>query len=250
MCMFRNYSTSIFHIFTFYLLLSQIAPQHTYRVLDYIVSTRCRSPCLWRRRRAHPIATPFLESCDFPRDLRGKALLVIRKANPSLFSLRSPVPIGQPFHSWGRFWIVKPSNLVLGGLGLFAGSDITVPLGGRVELFPFYGPRYSHSDWLVLSRQCRTFGRYGLRVLHHPGYAFMDGYPPRTGCFAGYINSSRNLGKTIFPNAEWEEVEDPHKWIDHRVIHYVMTVAIASIRRGEEVLVDYDFRHTWVYSSK
>ena len=103
--------------------------------------------------------------------------------------------------------MIRPSTLGPSvGLGLFACEDIIVPEehlrtpDHRVELFPFYGPKYLAQSWRILSRQCPTFSRYGIVIKGDPRYTQIDGFPPRTGNLAGYINStlrSRHLGLSL-----------------------------------------------------
>jgi hypothetical protein len=143
------------------------------------------------------------------------------------------------------------------GLGVFAMEDIVVsdhcPVHLRPDLFPFSGVMYSRYEWGVLSRQCSTFGRYALGLRHDPStYAFLDGYPPRAGGLAGYINSStglsRRLGRPMSANAEWVEIVAGHRLVDPSIQYFVMTCATRTIRAGDEILVDYTWRRTWQYT--
>lgn len=210
---------------------------------------RLRSVFSHQRPRAGPPPCPFLDTRIIPRELRGRALEVIRDAHPGRVGLPDDtIPIGEEIMVWDRRWIVRPSSLgPHTGLGLFAMDDILVPDGcipdDRPELFPFHGPTYSHSHWRILSRQCPTFGRYGIKVDLRQEKAFMDGYPPRTGNLAGYINSTRGLLRGgMLPNAEWVEYfPGHHARMETRVTHFVITHATRTIRAGDEILVDYDF---------
>lgn len=193
---------------------------------------------------------PFLipASSVEEKELHGNALGVIRDSFPAHVGLPHFIPIHTPFTVWGRSWIVQQSTLGLHvGLGLFALSDIVVPDGchedDRPALFPFYGPKYGEKAWRILSRQCPTFGRYGLRIKADPRWAFLDGYPLRTSNMAGYINSCRGrIRQGVLPNAEWHEYfRSSHELIAPRYTHYVLTHATRTIRAGEELLVDYDW---------
>lgn len=214
-----------------------------------------------RRPRAH-IRTPFLEDHYFPRELYGRALELVKDFDGRRYSVPAEIPIGEEFVCWGRRWVVRPSTLGKEvGLGVFACEDIEVGEdclpSERPYLFPYCGPRYSRRDWCTLSRQCSTYGRYGLRIDLHPLYAFIDGYPPRTGNPGGYINAARGV-VGILPNAEWVEcartVQGPRRafgdYLHPSISHYVMTCATRTIRAGDEVLVTYDYRRTWSYSSQ
>lgn len=216
---------------------------------DILVTTRARST--FRRARVIPPRPPFLDhsSSSIERPLHGNALEVLKDSHPSLVGLLENCPIRTPFTIWGRPWIVKQSSLgVHAGLGLFALMDIIVPDGcppdGRPALFPFYGPKYGDSHWQILSRQCPTFGRYGLRITGDRRYSFVDGYPPRTSNPAGYINSCRgHVWQGVLPNAEWHEYyRSCHQFISPRCTHYVLTHALTTIRQGDEILVDYEWR--------
>lgn len=184
--------------------------------------------------------------------MHGRALEVIKDSYPLVVGLPDDdIPIGIEIRVWDRRWIVRPSTLgPHSGLGLFAMDDIVVPDGctpeDQPELFPFHGPTYSHSHWRILSRQCATFGRYGIKVDLRPGRAFMDGYPPRTGNLAGYINSTRgHVRDGVRPNAEWVEYyPGHHPRMGGSLTHFVITHAIRTIRVGDEILVDYDFRRS------
>lgn len=134
------------------------------------------------------------------------------------------------------------------GLGLFAGEDIIVPNNcsedDLPELFPFSGPKYTIKDWVCISRQCPTYTYYGMRLDVMRPFSMMDGYPPRTGNIAGYVNSVFQLQPPIKPNVEWVEcVKQPkHPRMAGSIHNYVMTYAIQTIRAGDEILADYDPR--------
>jgi hypothetical protein len=219
---------------------------------DVVYRGRLRSFVSSRRPRACPPPCPFLDTRVIPRELHGRALEVIRDAYPLDVGLPDDeIPIGEEIRVWDRRWIVRPSSLGLHcSLGLFAMEDIVVPDGclpeERPELFPFHGPTYSHSHWRILSRQCPTFGRYGIKVDLRSEKAFMDGYPPRTGNLAGYINSTRgHVRDGVHPNAEWVEYfPGHHPLIAPTLTQFVITHAIRTIRAGDEILVDYEFRRS------
>ena len=214
-------------------------------------SLRSRPP------RSRPIPTPFLEDCWFPRQLRGRALEVLKNHSPSMYGIDLEdgyIPIGEEIYIWGRPWLVRQSSFA-GGLGLFACVDIHVAPDclevDLPELFPFHGPSYSLSSWSILSRACKTYPRYGLLCARTPETRMIDGYPERTGNIAGYINSSIGpsgayLGEA---NAEWVEGLGPHRMMDTRIRHHVITVATRTIRRGDEILISYEWDPLWTYSS-
>ena len=196
-----------------------------------------------------------------PRFLHGSALRIIKAWDPSLHGIpTAPVVPGVPIDIWGRRWIVQTSQIFPEmGLGVFACEDIVLPLGCPPEefpeLFPFSGPMYDDSHWRTLSRQCHTFGRYALRVKHNnPHVVFVDGYPPRAGGVAGYINSSkglsRRLGRPISANAQFIEHIAGHRLCSPTIQHVPMVVATRSISAGEEILVHYHWRPSPTYAQE
>ena len=221
--------------------------------LGYVVPMRARSSLPTSRR---PWKIDILRHHDFLRPLHGTASQLLQPWDASIHGIpREPVPIGVDFTIWGRRWSVRQSMINPDmGLSVFSVDDIIVPHGcARAhlpELFPFSGPMYSDSHWRSLSRQCSSFGRYALRVRHNnPIEQFIDGFPGRVGGLAGYVNSSRGLGRSYPPNAEWVEHIRGHRLCHLSVQHVVVTVAIRSIRAGDEILVDYPWRRIWTYSS-
>jgi hypothetical protein len=109
---------------------------------------------------------------------------------------------------------------------------------------------YSARDWNMLSRQCSSYGRYGISIDLHPTCRFIDGYPPRTGNLAGYINSPSGYWESRYsPNAEWVECTGPCPELGPDITHYVMTCATRTIMSGEEIFVAYSPRRTWHYTS-
>ena len=86
-----------------------------------------------------------------------------------------------PIEMWGRTYVIQTSRIFPEmGLGVFACEDIVVPefqtrfKRWPVDLFPFMGPYYDPSSWRVLSRQCGSFGRYGMHLSHIDRY--VDGF--------------------------------------------------------------------------
>lgn len=213
--------------------------------LGFVVPGRPRSRLTRKPRLLDIQQLSFLHTDIFPRELRGNALQAIKRPSPHLYKLPRRIPTdGSEIVVWGRRWLVRESHLLPGiGLGLFACEDILVPPHcdpiDYPELFPYAGPRYSRGSWLTLSRQCPTYTYYGMKIDLVPAFWMMDGYPPRTGNLAGYINSSFGVG---FPNAEWVEVTGRHRRMCHSVRHYIMTFATRTIHAGDEVLVSYDPR--------
>ncbi|CAM6082854.1 unnamed protein product [Calypogeia fissa] len=226
-----------------------------------VTTGRC---CGQRRPRSTPIPPPLPIIGVTPRELQGNALGVIRDAFPHHVGYTWPdgdgafmgyrtydIPVDVPIEVWGRRWIVQPSSLGPPvGLGLFFLDDIIVDdlasVHERPQLLPFYGQKYSERSWRILSRQCPSFGRYAIAVNADAHYSQMDGYPPRTGNLAGFINSFRGHVRRGFqPNAEWVEYipgTSQHPRMTPQYTHYVLTHATRTIRVGDEILVDYEWR--------
>ncbi|CAM6101687.1 unnamed protein product [Calypogeia fissa] len=160
------------------------------------------------------------------------------------------IPIDVPIEVWGHRWIVQRSSLGPAvGLGLFCLDDIIVDDASvyeRPQLLPFYGPKYSERSCRILSRQCPTFGRYAIGVNADARYSQMNGYPTRTGNLVGFINSCRgHVRRGIQPNAEWVEYipgSSQHPRMTPQYTQYVLTHATRTIRAGDEILVDYEWR--------
>lgn len=199
--------------------------------------------------------TPFLEDHYFPRELRGRALEVVqRDFDPGEYLMPRELPLYEEIIIWGRTYLIGRSRLGVDiGLGLFAMDTIRVrgtAIEDRPALFPFCGPMYSARDWNLLSRQCSTYGRYGICIDLHPTCRFIDGYPPRTGNLSGYINSPSGFWvNEVTPNAEWVECTVPCEELGPSIPHYVMTYATRTIFSGEEIYVSYTPRRTWHYTS-
>lgn len=250
-------------------LLGMVAPHHRLeasRILDRVLHARAhtilgvdiprrpRSIGL-QRPRVDPPRCEFLQDHYFPRELRGRAASIVRRDfDPDILGMPRTIPIDEEFQVWGRSYQVRRSSLGPEvGLGVFSLQTITVPLGtppsDRPVLFPFCGPMYTAYDWGLLSRQCSSYGRYGIAMDLHPTFRFVDGYPQRTGNLAGYINSPsgfRARGRKA--NVEWVECtagsSDEHA---HRLRqeNYILTCAIRTIQAGEELLASYSPRRTW-----
>ena len=178
--------------------------------------------------------------------------MVRRDFDPRDYLMPRELPFCKEILIWGRTYLIGWSHLGVDvGLGLFAMDTIIVPssaIEDRPALFPFCGPMYSARDWNLLSRQCSTYGRYGICIDLHPTCRFIDGYPARTGNLAGYINSPSGFWvERTTPNAEWVECTHPCVELGPGITHYVMTYATRTIRSGEEILVAYTPRRTWSY---
>ncbi len=237
--------------------LRQMRPSTSGHPLGVHVPTRSRSSGVQRPRDLilHQMPTPFLDDHYFPRELRGLAAEVVRRDfDPSVYLMPRSLPFYEEIFIWGRTYLIGRSSLGPDvGLGVFALDTITVLLDDiqdRPALFPFCGPMYSSRDWNLLSRQCSSYGRYGCSIDLHPTCRFIDGYPPRTGNLAGYINSPSGFweGRRL-PNAEWVECTHPCLALGPDITHYVMTYATRTIRSGEEIFVAYTPRRTWHYSA-
>ena len=235
--------------------LRQIRPCRSGHPLGFHVPTRSRSTGVQRPRDliCHPMPTPFLEDHYFPRELRGRAAEVVqRDFDPTVYLMPRSLPLCEDFVVWGRTYRIGCSSLGPDvGFGVFATDTIRVrghDIQDRPPLFPFCGPMYSAGDWNLLSRQCSSYGRYGLCIDLHPTCRFIDGYPPRTRNLAGYINSPSGFWEPPRqPNAEWVECTHPCAELGPGITHYVMTYATRTIRSGEEILVAYTPRRTWSY---
>jgi hypothetical protein len=239
------------------LRLRQMRPRTSGHPLGFHVPTRRRSSGVQRPRdlTCRSMPTPFLEDHYFPRQLRGRAAQVVqRDFDPTDYLMPRSLPIHQDIIIWGRTYVIGCSSLGPDvGLGVFAIDTIRVPsddIRDRPALFPFCGPMYSAGDWNLLSRQCASYGRYGISIDLHPTCRFIDGYPHRTGNLAGYINSPSGFWvDKVTPNAEWVECTGPCPELGPGISHYVMTYATRTIRSGEEILVAYTPRRTWRYTS-
>ena len=233
--------------------LRQIRPRRSGHPLGFHVPTRRRSSGVQRPRDLihHSMPTPFLEDHYFPRELRGRAAEVVqRDFDPAVYLMPRSLPLYEDFIVWGRTYLIGRSSLGPDvGFGVFATDTIRVrghDIQDRPALFPFCGPMYSAGDWNLLSRQCSSYGRYGISIDLHPTCRFIDGYPLRTGNLAGYINSPSGFWETSRqPNAEWVECTHPCVELGPSITHYVMTYATRTIRSGEEILVAYTPRRTW-----
>ena len=180
--------------------------------------------------------------------------MVRRDFDPTAYLMPRELVLHQEIVIWGRTYLIGRSRLGVDvGLGVFAMETIHVrstAIEDRPALFPFCGPMYSARDWNLLSRQCSTYGRYGICIDLHPTCRFIDGYPPRTGNLAGYINSPLGFWEPPRqPNAEWVECTHPCAELGPGITHYVMTNATRTIRSGEEIYVAYTPRRTWHYTS-
>ncbi|CAM6082608.1 unnamed protein product [Calypogeia fissa] len=188
--------------------------------------------------------------------VHGKARDVFKDFSSSIFKFPLHIPYDAPVEVWGRSWLVKASSLGVDiGYGLFALEDIEVPSkpwrGGYdgESLFPYIGAVYSSKNWNILVRQHPSWAVYALRMnsdsdelLMRPWHCRMvDGDPVRSSNLAGYINSTQGRGRVLEPNVEWVQVfgpPHPPYFVQHMDDH-IMTVAIRTIRAGEELLCDY-----------
>lgn len=238
-------------------------------VLDVQIPTRPRAGRCRRPRTepwTHWAIDPSIDRA--PRPLRESGFEVLRDS-PPLHRVGLPrdwevargvyhFPIRTPIEAWGRRWELRESTLGPHvGLGLFSLQDIEVPEDcphdSLPALLPFCGPMYCSRSWNILSRQCPTYGRYGLRIRGRPAAGFrgrrmvydqMDGYPYRTGNLVGFVNSTRRCRRVgVMPNAEWVEFYDHAAFppLQNCMTHFVVTFATRTIRAGEEIFVDYDW---------
>ena len=69
---------------------------------------------------------------------------------------------------------------------------------------------------------------------------FIDGDPMRSNNISAFINSVKGTKK--MPNVEWVHMEGPHKRFTHFMEVSIITVAIRTIKAGDEIFCNYDFR--------
>jgi len=169
--------------------------------------------------------------------------------NPTHYGYNEPIPLNVKFRCWNRLWEVKQSTLgPAAGLSLFAAEDIVVRemrsgLVSNVYLFPYCGPLYQHIEWEMLVLEWPQIKTYSLcsngqTCGHFTRQQYIDGSPLYTWCIAAYMNSGVFNQSTV--NVEWEESYEHHPKIhkDSKLPH-VWTVAIRSIRAGEELFANY-----------
>lgn len=194
----------------------------------------------------------------------GKAYSVWKDFSEETFGVPSLSDHESPMEVWGRTWIVKESTLGPEvGLGLFALEDIVVPprpfqcscYDGEY-LFPYIGPVYSSKSWKILTRQHPSWAVYALKMNSDPDELIVrpehcrmiDGDPIRSGNIAGYINSCQGprggqRRPPIEPNVEWVQVfgSPCNEYCHTQMDDHIMTVAIRTIRAGDELICDYSW---------
>ena len=208
-------------------------------------------------------------------EVRGKAVDYLKEFHPRTFHVPDHIPIGEMVEVWGKRWMVRQSRIHPDmGLGLFALQDIIVSSEDpSPELFPFCGPYYLWGKWSVITKAAPSFAKYSLSADAYPRsdgstvprgeLRMIDGDPVRSCNIAGYINSSKIPRRlkdempTLVPNVEWIFCDGAPKRPDKLgtpatarrgapatstpMPFHILTVALKTIRAGEELLCKYDW---------
>ena len=160
-----------------------------------------------------------------------------------------PIIYGEPFTYWGRQYLIKTSQVLGAGLGLYIMTNIKVKDGTSVPLMPYVGPEYNSEAWHKLSKHQWRMLIYGLnsnaRRIARPDNSkdlkYIDGRPQLHGNLAAFINSS--IENPEATNCDFVEAKKDQEDFFRRKIEgrYIMVDAIKSLRVGDELFIQYEY---------